>query len=122
MSLPWASRPHPPRCRSPSATAIPGCRAGSSPGWPPPPCRLAGGRGPPRGPSPAPVPPALFPLGPLNFRPSGGGGAAGPLPPPSVIARHYPEAAAAPRPYRALLDAVIGRTAALIAQWQLVGF
>ncbi len=39
-----------------------------------------------------------------------------------VVARHYPEAAAAPNPYRALLDGVIGRTASLIASWQLVGF
>ena len=39
-----------------------------------------------------------------------------------VIARHYPDAAADPRPYRSLLDAVIARTAALVAQWQLVGF
>ncbi len=39
-----------------------------------------------------------------------------------VIARHYPEAAGQAAPYRALLEAVIGRTAALIARWQLVGF
>ena len=39
-----------------------------------------------------------------------------------VIARHYPEAGAAAQPYRALLDAVIARTARLIASWQLVGF
>ncbi len=39
-----------------------------------------------------------------------------------VITRHYPDAAATDRRYRALLDAVIARTAALIAQWQLVGF
>ena len=39
-----------------------------------------------------------------------------------VIARLYPESAAAARPYGALLEAVIGRTAALIARWQLVGF
>ncbi len=39
-----------------------------------------------------------------------------------VIARHYPEAAHAERPYRALLDAVIGAQAELIAQWLLVGF
>jgi uncharacterized protein YdiU (UPF0061 family) len=39
-----------------------------------------------------------------------------------VIARHYPEAASAALPYRALLDAVIARTAALVAQWLLVGF
>jgi uncharacterized protein YdiU (UPF0061 family) len=39
-----------------------------------------------------------------------------------VIARHYPDAAGAARPYGALLDAAIGRTAQLIASWQLVGF
>ena len=39
-----------------------------------------------------------------------------------VIARHYPEAADATQPYRALLDAVIARTAALVAQWQGIGF
>lgn len=39
-----------------------------------------------------------------------------------VIGRLYPEAAGAAQPYRALLDAVIGRTAGLIAQWQLIGF
>jgi uncharacterized protein YdiU (UPF0061 family) len=39
-----------------------------------------------------------------------------------VIARHYPHAAAAERPYRALLDVVIARQAALVAQWLLVGF
>ena len=39
-----------------------------------------------------------------------------------VIARHYPEAAEAERPYRALLDAVIRAQAELIAQWMMVGF
>ncbi len=39
-----------------------------------------------------------------------------------VIARHYPDAAEAERPYRALLDAVIKAQAELIAQWLLVGF
>ncbi|HEX8363632.1 MAG TPA: YdiU family protein [Longimicrobium sp.] len=39
-----------------------------------------------------------------------------------VIARHYPEAAGAERPYRALLEAVIRAQAELIAQWLLVGF
>src|SRR6202522_642 len=38
------------------------------------------------------------------------------------IARHYPEAAKAKRPYRALLEGVVGRQARLIAQWMLVGF
>ncbi|WP_460448728.1 protein adenylyltransferase SelO [Alsobacter sp. SYSU BS001988] len=39
-----------------------------------------------------------------------------------VIERHDPEARTAPRPYRALLDGVIGRQAELIAQWLLLGF
>jgi uncharacterized protein YdiU (UPF0061 family) len=39
-----------------------------------------------------------------------------------VIARHYPEAAAAEQPYLALLDAVIGRVASLVALWLGVGF
>jgi uncharacterized protein YdiU (UPF0061 family) len=39
-----------------------------------------------------------------------------------VIARHYPDAAGAARPHAALFEAVIGRTAALVASWQLVGF
>jgi serine/tyrosine/threonine adenylyltransferase len=39
-----------------------------------------------------------------------------------VLARHYPEAAAAGRPYRALLDAVVAAQAELIARWLLVGF
>jgi len=39
-----------------------------------------------------------------------------------VIARHYPEAANAERPYRALLDAVIRAQAGLIAGWMMVGF
>ena len=39
-----------------------------------------------------------------------------------VIARHYPDAAHAERPYRALLGAVIEAQAGLIAQWLLVGF
>ena len=39
-----------------------------------------------------------------------------------VIARHYPEAAGAARPYRALLDAVVRAQAELIARWMLVGF
>ena len=36
--------------------------------------------------------------------------------------RHYPATIDAPAPYVALFDAVIERQAALIAQWQLVGF
>jgi uncharacterized protein YdiU (UPF0061 family) len=39
-----------------------------------------------------------------------------------VIARHYPQAAAAERPYAALLAGVIGRQAELVARWLLVGF
>ncbi|PZO10514.1 MAG: YdiU family protein [Lysobacteraceae bacterium] len=39
-----------------------------------------------------------------------------------VIARHYPEAAQADRPYLALLETVARRQAALVAQWQHVGF
>jgi uncharacterized protein YdiU (UPF0061 family) len=39
-----------------------------------------------------------------------------------VICRHYPEARAGDRPYRALLDAVIDRQARLVAQWLGVGF
>jgi uncharacterized protein YdiU (UPF0061 family) len=39
-----------------------------------------------------------------------------------VIARHYPQAATADRPYHALLEGVIARQADLIARWLLVGF
>src|SRR6266536_1264502 len=39
-----------------------------------------------------------------------------------AIARHYPEAAPAKQPYRALLDGVIARQAQLVAQWMLLGF
>ena len=39
-----------------------------------------------------------------------------------AIARHYPEAAQAKHPYRALLESVIGRQASLVAQWILLGF
>ncbi|MDQ3605300.1 MAG: YdiU family protein [Gemmatimonadota bacterium] len=39
-----------------------------------------------------------------------------------VIARHYPDAAGAERPYRALLASVIQAQARLIAEWLLVGF
>src|SRR3954470_7578511 len=39
-----------------------------------------------------------------------------------AIARHYPEAAHAERPYRAFLEGVIARQAELIPQWLLVGF
>ncbi len=39
-----------------------------------------------------------------------------------VIARHYPDAAGAERPYRALLEAVVRAQAELIARWLLVGF
>ena len=39
-----------------------------------------------------------------------------------AIARHYPDAAPAKNPYRALLDAVIAGQAKLVAQWMLLGF
>jgi uncharacterized protein YdiU (UPF0061 family) len=39
-----------------------------------------------------------------------------------AIARHYPEAAHAKEPYRALLEGVIARQAQLIAKWMLLGF
>jgi uncharacterized protein YdiU (UPF0061 family) len=39
-----------------------------------------------------------------------------------VIARHYPDAASAAHPYLALLEGVIARQAALVAQWLCVGF
>ena len=39
-----------------------------------------------------------------------------------AIARHYPEAAGSPQPYRAFLDGVIARQAKLVAQWMLLGF
>jgi uncharacterized protein YdiU (UPF0061 family) len=39
-----------------------------------------------------------------------------------VIARHYPNAAKAEHPYRALLAGVIERQAKLVARWLLVGF
>ena len=39
-----------------------------------------------------------------------------------VIARHYPDAATAEQPYRALLDAVVARQADLVARWLLIGF
>jgi len=39
-----------------------------------------------------------------------------------VIARHYPGAANAERPYHALLQGVIARQAELVARWLLVGF
>jgi uncharacterized protein YdiU (UPF0061 family) len=39
-----------------------------------------------------------------------------------ATARHYPEAAHARQPYRALLEGVVARQAQLIAQWILLGF
>src|SRR3954468_7486961 len=39
-----------------------------------------------------------------------------------TIRRHYPEAAEAGQPYRALLDAVVARKAELVARWLLIGF
>src|SRR5581483_10273112 len=39
-----------------------------------------------------------------------------------VLERHYGDLRDGPSPYRALLDAVIARQAALVAQWMLVVF
>jgi protein adenylyltransferase len=39
-----------------------------------------------------------------------------------VIARHYPAALDAPIPCLAMLDAIVGRQAALVARWQGIGF
>jgi serine/tyrosine/threonine adenylyltransferase len=39
-----------------------------------------------------------------------------------VIARLYPQAASAERPYQALLEGVVARQAELVARWLLVGF
>ncbi len=39
-----------------------------------------------------------------------------------AIARHYPQAAHATQPFRAFLDGVINRQAALVARWMLLGF
>ena len=39
-----------------------------------------------------------------------------------AIARHYPGAAGAENPYRALFEAVVAAQASLVAQWMLVGF
>src|SRR4051812_45134201 len=39
-----------------------------------------------------------------------------------VIARHYPHIGQAANPYRGLLDEVVARQAALVAQWMLIGF
>ena len=39
-----------------------------------------------------------------------------------AIGRHYPDAAGAEKPYRALLDGVIGRQAELVARWMSLGF
>lgn len=39
-----------------------------------------------------------------------------------AIARHYPEAAGAERPYRAFLAGVVGRQAELVARWMSLGF
>ena len=39
-----------------------------------------------------------------------------------VIHRHYPNLSSVDDPYLALLSAVIERQAALVAQWQLIGF
>jgi uncharacterized protein YdiU (UPF0061 family) len=39
-----------------------------------------------------------------------------------AIARHYPDAAQAENPYRALFEGVLARQADLVARWMLVGF
>ena len=39
-----------------------------------------------------------------------------------AIARHEPEAASAPNPYRAFLEGVVRRQAALVAHWLQIGF
>ena len=39
-----------------------------------------------------------------------------------AIARHYPDAAAAPDPVLALLEGVVARQAALVARWMALGF
>ncbi|MCR0983249.1 protein adenylyltransferase SelO [Roseomonas populi] len=39
-----------------------------------------------------------------------------------AIARHYPDLVGVPDPYRALLDGVIARQAALVARWMHIGF
>ena len=39
-----------------------------------------------------------------------------------VVARHYPEAAEAPNPMRAMLDSVIATQASLVAKWMGIGF
>jgi uncharacterized protein YdiU (UPF0061 family) len=39
-----------------------------------------------------------------------------------VIARHYPEAAAAAQPYLAMFEAILNRQAHLIARWMAIGF
>jgi uncharacterized protein YdiU (UPF0061 family) len=39
-----------------------------------------------------------------------------------AIARHYPDAASAERPYHAMLEGVVARQADLVARWLLVGF
>ncbi|WP_372510794.1 protein adenylyltransferase SelO [Mycobacterium montefiorense] len=39
-----------------------------------------------------------------------------------AIARHYPGAAGAENPYRALFESVVGVQASLIARWMLIGF
>ncbi|MHA7240808.1 protein adenylyltransferase SelO [Arthrobacter sp. TMS1-12-1] len=39
-----------------------------------------------------------------------------------AISRHYPEAAAAERPYLALFEAVVSTQASLVARWMLTGF
>lgn len=60
-----------------------------------------------------------------DFRQADGGGADAELVrrlADHAIARHYPDAAGAERPYLALLDAVVAAQASLVAGWMLVGF
>ncbi|MDD4868698.1 MAG: protein adenylyltransferase SelO family protein, partial [Mycobacterium sp.] len=63
-------------------------------------------------------------VGSFQYAASAGGGDVGLLRrlADHAIARHYPAAAKAERPYRALLDAVVAAQASLIARWMLVGF
>ena len=39
-----------------------------------------------------------------------------------VIARHYPDAAAATHPYAVMLDTIVARQAELVARWMCIGF
>ena len=61
-------------------------------------------------------------IGTFEFFASRGDGEAVRLLADYVISRHYCDAAQASQPYRALLDAVVGATAELVARWMQVGF